>query len=243
MPVTTGDTNCPQNVMVSNAINDWLITQYINTTLSSSESANDVEVNIQFTCTGNCSSNLALLYYPTNTPLEFSINMFMSIGQAMNGINSVTGINTSGFFLAIQAMGAISVTVAQISIIPTICRAETINLINFPEAYPTATSRVGSCTAGSEQSGGSPIGSCGSNGMWETSSSCVCIAGYFLQNDSCTGTRHSCTCTRRIKHVFIVYIFIIGGWWLKCLSMPLHTCTYLTPFPNIFLNSLSTWNL
>ena len=158
MPVITGDTNCQQRVMVSNATDDWLITQYINTTLSSGEFASDIEVNIQFTCAGNCSSNLALLYYPTNTPLEFtalSINMFMSIGQAMNGTNPVTGISTSGFFLAIQAMGAISVTVDQISIIPTICRAETINLINFPEAYPTATNRVGgNCTADSEQSSG-----------------------------------------------------------------------------------------
>ena len=225
MPVTTGDTNCPQRVMVSNATNDWLITQYINTTLSSGESASDVEVNIQFTCTGSCSSNLALLYYPTNTPLEFtalSINMFMSIGQAMNGTNPVTGINTSGFFLAIQAMGAIFVTVDQISIIPTICRAETINLINFPEAYPIATNRVGSCTADSEQSSGSLTGSCGINGMWETSSSCVCIAGYFMQNDSCTGTRHKtytciiqCTpltlgaCARGTVVILCVYVCVL----------------------------------
>ena len=194
MQVTTGDTNCPQRVMVSNATDDWLITQYINTMLSSGESASDVEVNIQFTCTGNCSSNLALLYYPTNSPTAPSINLFMSIGQAMNGTNPVTGINTSGFFLAIQATGAISATVNQISIIPTICRAETINLVRFLEAYPTATVSVGNCTAGSEQSGGPLTGSCGINGMWETSSSCVCIAGYFLQNDSCTGTSHSCTC-------------------------------------------------
>jgi hypothetical protein len=179
--------------MVSNATDDWVITQYINTMLSSGESASEVEVNIQFTCTGDCSTSLTLLYHPTSTPSEFlgSSNMFAPVDPVINGSNLLRGITTSGFFLAIRATGDISVTVNQISIVLTICREETVSLIRFPVAYSTAISIAGTCSADSELSNGSSLtGTCGSKGMWATSSSCICSAGYgyFLQNDSCTGT-------------------------------------------------------
>jgi hypothetical protein len=180
--------------MVSNATDDWVITQYINTTLSSGESASEVGVNIQFTCTGDCSTSLTLLYHPTSTPSEFlgSSNMFTPVDPVINGSNLLRGITTSGFFLAIQATGDISVTVNQISIILTICREETVNLTRFPVAYSTANLTAGTCSADSEpsmrSSESSLTGTCDSNGMWVTSSSCVCSAGYFLQDDLCTGT-------------------------------------------------------
>lgn len=190
--------------MVSNASDDWLITQYINTTLSSSGiPATDLVVDIRVTCTGDCLSNLDLLYYPSDTVVPQSDlialrdNSFIRIGPVINGSNSVNGITRAGFHLAIRATGGISVTVNQISIITTVCREDTVNLINFSEAYTTAN---GSCSANSEPSGsGSLTGTCGNDGMWTASSSCVCSAGYFLDNSTCTGTD------------IIYYIYVVGG--------------------------------
>lgn len=205
----TGDLNCHQTVMVSNATDDWLITQYINTTLSSGRSATEVEVDIRFTCTRNCLSNLDLFYYPTNTEQSgldaLRDNSFTRVGQVMNGSNPVTGITTSGFYLAIRAERNIFVTVNQISIILTVCGEGTVSLISFPEAYATATSVAGSCSANSVPSDSAALtGICRNNGVWDASSSCVCDAGYFLDNDACTGTdiHVACMCP--------VYIFIIS---------------------------------
>ena len=225
----TGNSSCPQSVMVSSATDDWLITQYINSTLSSGTSATEVDVHIQFTCTGNCSSNLDLVYYPTNTeqsPSELTAlrDSFVRVNPVLNGRNRVTGFTTtSGFYLAIQATGNISVTINQISIILTVCGERTVNLISFPEAY--ASSVAGSCSANSMPSGSGAVnGTCGNDGMWTTSSSCVCNAGYFLDNDACTGTdiHIACRCS--------VYIFIISG-WLKCV----HYYTSIIPSPNVIL--------
>ena len=181
--------------MVNNASDDWLITQYINTTLSNGITAIDLDVDIQFTCTGNCSSNLDLFYHPTNIVLSQSElvalrdNSFTRTAPVINGSNPVSGITTPGFYLAIRAIGDISVTVNRISIITTVCGEETVNLINFPEAYARATSMNGSCSTNSEPSGSEPLtGTCGNDGMWTASSLCNCSAGYSLNNDACTGT-------------------------------------------------------
>lgn len=167
-------------------------------------------VSIQFTCTENCSSNLDLLYYPTNTELGLPpLNSFMLVGQAQNGNNQLTGISTSGFYLAIRAMGGITVTIDRISVTATVCREDTVNLISFPEAYPSSTAVDGSCSDVNSEQGpdsGGLTGMCSSNGIWITSSSCVCRAGHFLDNVACSGTdiRVACTCT--------VHTLIIGGW-------------------------------
>ena len=213
MDEVTGESRCPQRVMVSNAVDTRLITQYINTTLSSGRSASEVEVDIQFTCTGDCSTSLHLLYYPTNTEQNLTAlpsDSFTLIGPVVNGSNPVTGITAAGFYLSVQATGSISVIIHRISVIATFCGEQTVNLISFPEAYPTTTLEAGSCSiANSEPMGGGVLtGTCGNNGNWATSSSCVCSAGYFLDNGACTGTNiyvacaQICTCT---VHAHIYY--------------------------------------
>ena len=195
-----GEGTCSQNVMVCNASDDWLITQYINTTLGIGLMASEVQVDIIFSCTGDCSSGLDLFYYPIDTEQSQSVvttlpdNSFIRVGQVSNGSNTVTGITTAGFYLAVRATTTVCVTVHQISIILTVCGEDTVNLITFPEAYASTTyNMTDSCSANSEPSGSESLtGTCGDNGMWTTSSSCVCSPGHFLENDVCTGIYSLC---------------------------------------------------
>ena len=183
--------------MISNASDDWLITQYINTTLDSGINASELVVDIQFTCMGNCSTYLDLLHYSVDSEQSQPFNgPFVKIGPVSSGSNRVTGINTTGLYLALQATGTVSVTVNRISIILTVCEEETISLINFPLAYSSTSSVSGSCLANSNSSG-SPTGTCGASGTWTTSSSCVCDSGYFLDSGTCKGTYavYTCTCS------------------------------------------------
>ena len=187
----SGEGNCLQSVMVCNSTNDWLITQFINTTLDSGVRPSEVQVDIR--CTGGCpSSGLELWYNPTNTVTSTPSDpqaTFTTIGAVTDGTNTVTGLgNVAGFHLALRAL-TVCTTIEQISIISSVCSGTTVNLITFPESYAINSPITGQCIENSEQSGsGALTATCGSSdGTWTSTASCVCSSGYFLDNGVCSG--------------------------------------------------------
>lgn len=194
----TGEHGCFQTVMIDNATDgDWLITQYIDTTLSSGMSLNEVQVNIDLrfsdTCMGTCL--LQLHIYETDVEnntgqgrTRLTDGRYRMSGNISNGINTVRSINASGFYLGIRASGGTSVTINQISIRHTICPENTINFVAYPVSYASASEVNGICLDNSQSLSGMPTEMCGDDGTWSSSSSCVCSSGYEVENDVCTGS-------------------------------------------------------
>ena len=195
--MSAGETDCPQFVMICNSSDDWLITQYINTTLNNGVRANEVQVNIR--CTNGCPpTGLKLWYYSTNNAMldrgRVSESTFTQIGPVVDGNNRVPGLTSmDGFYLAFQASSSVCVTIERIYIILSVCSETTTNLVTFPESYAMNSSVTGQCSDNSEPSGSEPLtGTCEINGEWTTTSSCVCSAGFFLDSGVCSGNYNDC---------------------------------------------------
>lgn len=204
--------------MFCNSSADWLITQYINTTLNNGMRANEVKVNID--CTNGCpTAGLNLWYYSTNDAMldrgtsERTLN-FTQIGSVVDGENRVSGLTSmDGFYLAIQASSSsVCVTIERIYIIPSVCSEMTTNLVTFPESYAVNSPVIGQCSNNSEKSGSETLyATCEINGEWSTTSSCVCSAGYFLDSGVCSGNYNHCMRVQwhYSKHPDVQHISII----------------------------------
>ena len=187
--MSNAGSNCEQNVTICNSTNDWLITQYIDTTLNGMTAS---ELQVTISCSGGtCPSGLMLQQYLTNTEVNqqsIAVNSFSAVGEVVNGNNSLTGLTTSGFYLAIRAESGACVTIDQVSIIVSVCNEETINLVTYLASYSPSTQVSGECAANSQTSS-TLSATCETTGSWTTSSSCQCNAGYFLDSGVCTGER------------------------------------------------------
>ena len=173
--MSTGETGCLQHVMICNSSDDWSITEYFKTTLDSGMRANEVQVN-------------AMLDRG-----RVPESMFTQIGPVVDGNNGVSGLSMDGFYLAIQASSSVCVTIERIYIISSVCSETIINLIIFPESYAMNSPVNGQCSNNSERSGSEALNAtCESNGEWTTTSSCMCSAGYFLDNGVCSGNYIDC---------------------------------------------------
>lgn len=195
--MSAGTTDCSQFAMICNSSDDWLVTQYINTTLNNGMKANVVEVNIR--CTNGCpAAGLNLWYYSTNDAMldrgRVSESTFTQIGPVVDDINRVSGLTSmDGFYLAFQASSSVCVTIERIYIIPSVCSETRTNLVTFPESYSVNSPVIGQCSNNSQPSGSEALnGTCEINGEWTTTSSCVCSAGYFLDNGVCAGNCNDC---------------------------------------------------
>ena len=187
--MSNAGSNCEQSVTICNSTNDWLITQYIDTTLNSMTAS---ELQVTISCSGGtCPSGLTLQQYSTNTEVNqqnISVGSFSAVGDVVNGNNGLTGLNTTGFYLAIRAESDDCVTIDRVSIIVSVCSEETINLVTYSASYTSSTSVRGECAANSQTSS-TLSATCETTGSWTTSSSCQCSAGYFLDSGVCTGER------------------------------------------------------
>ena len=184
-----GDANCAQTVTICNSTDDWLVTQYINTILDSGVRATQLPVEIS--CTGNCSLLELWIYQTNDANIDRTVVNLTATFTMVESVSSTVMLNAlamDGFYLAVRAQSGACATINQLSITATVCSEETINLVTYPITYALSGPVIGSCLVDSEPSdGGALTATCGSDGQWTTSASCMCSPGHTLNNDVCVG--------------------------------------------------------